>query len=160
MTLVCAPSQGSDRARAHRRRHAMADLSVRAPHIEQVIQVRPEEKLLTSAKVARLVALFAVGAIIWYAPIPKGIAVDAWHLFAIFVATIVGLILQPLPMGAIVLLGVLASALTGTLSIGDALNGFSNSTVWLIFVAYIFARAFAKTGLGRRVAYWFIRAFG
>ena len=46
------------------------------------------------------------------------------------------------------------------LSVGDALNGFANGTVWLIFVAFIFARAFAKTGLGRRVAYWFIRAFG
>jgi DASS family divalent anion:Na+ symporter len=101
-----------------------------------------------------------VALIIWYLPAPAGVDHRAWHLFAIFVATIFGLILQPLPMGAVVLTGVIASALTETLSIGDALNGYSNPTVWLIFVAFLFARAFAKTGLGRRVAYWFIRLFG
>lgn len=57
-------------------------------------------------------------------------------------------------------MGVIVSALTETLSIGDALNGFSNPTAWLIFVAFLFARAFAKTGLGRRITYVFIRLFG
>lgn len=108
----------------------------------------------------RLAATVLVGVVIWYAPIPKGVDPHAWHLFAIFASTILGLILQPLPMGAVVLIGVIVSALTETLSIGDALNGFSNPTAWLIFVAFLFARAFAKTGLGRRIAYVFIRLFG
>lgn len=111
-------------------------------------------------RIARLAVMVLVGATIWYLPSPAGVDPKAWHLFAIFVATILGLILQPLPMGAVVLIGVITSALTNTLSIGDALNGFSNATVWLIFVAFLFARAFAKTGLGRRIAYWFIRLFG
>jgi DASS family divalent anion:Na+ symporter len=112
------------------------------------------------ARLARLIAVVLVGAIIWYLPAPSGVDIKAWHLFAIFAATILGLILQPMPMGAVVLIGVITTSLTGTLSIGDALNGFSNATVWLIFVAFLFARAFAKTGLGRRIAYWFIRLFG
>lgn len=111
-------------------------------------------------RLGRLAATVAVGLVIWHLPIPVGIAEKAWHLFAIFAATIFGLVSQPLPMGAVVLTGMVSTTLTETLSIGDALNGFSNATVWLIFVAFIFARAFAKTGLGRRVAYWFIRAFG
>ena len=111
-------------------------------------------------RIGRLIATVLVAVVIWFLPFPAGIDPKAWHLFAIFVATILGLILQPLPMGAVVLIGVISTALTETLSIADALNGFSNPTVWLIFVAFIFARAFAKTGLGRRVAYWFIRAFG
>ena len=116
--------------------------------------------LSRNERIVRMVVLVAVGLVIWFMPMPTGIDPKAWHLFAIFVATILGLILQPLPMGAIVLIGMTMTALTGTLSIGDALNGFSNSTVWLIFVAFMFGRAFAKTGLGRRIAYWFIRAFG
>ena len=98
--------------------------------------------------------------VIWLLPAPAGVDIKAWHLFAIFFATIIGLIAQPLPMGAVVLIGTTLTALTNTLSIADALNGFMNGTVWLIVVAFLFARAFSKTGLGRRIAYFFIRAFG
>jgi len=106
------------------------------------------------------VVTILIAVIIWFLPPPAGVAVKAWHLLAIFAATIVGLILQPLPMGAVVIIGTTATALTGTLSAADALNGFSNTTVWLIFAAFLFSRGFTQTGLGRRIAYWFIRAFG
>ena len=112
------------------------------------------------ARVVRGVVTILVAVIIWLLPFPVGVTPKAWHLLAIFAATIAGLILQPLPMGAVVLIGTMATALTGTLSPGDALNGFSNTTVWLIFAAFLFARGFIKTGLGRRIAYWFIWAFG
>ena len=101
-----------------------------------------------------------VAVIIWFLPIPAGVEEKAWHLLAIFLATIIGLILQPLPLGAVVLIGTTATALTNTLSITEAMTGYMNSTVWLIVAAFLFARAFSKTGLGRRVAYSFIRAFG
>ena len=111
-------------------------------------------------RVVRGVVTILIAVIIWFLPPPAGVAVKAWHLLAIFAATIVGLILQPLPMGAVVIIGTTATALTGTLSAADALNGFSNTTVWLIFAAFLFSRGFTQTGLGRRIAYWFIRAFG
>jgi len=114
----------------------------------------------TSARIARGAGTILMAVILWYLPPPAGVAIKAWHLLAIFAATIAGLILQPLPMGAVVIIGTMATALTGTLSPADALNGFSNTTVWLIFAAFLFARGFIKTGLGRRIAYWFIRAFG
>jgi divalent anion:Na+ symporter, DASS family len=101
-----------------------------------------------------------VAAAIAASPMPEGVKQGAWRLFAIFFATIVGLIIQPLPMGAVVLCAVTATVLTGTLSIADALNGYMNATVWLIVVAFLFARAFSKTGLGRRIAFFFIRGFG
>jgi DASS family divalent anion:Na+ symporter len=63
-------------------------------------------------------------------------------------------------MGAVVLVGVTATVLTRTLSIAEALNGYMNATVWLIVSAFMFARSFDKTGLGRRIAYLFIRSFG
>ena len=41
-----------------------------------------------------------VGVVIWYMPVPEGVRAEAWHLLAIFVATIVAIILEPLPIGA------------------------------------------------------------
>ena len=104
--------------------------------------------------------VFVLGAIIWFIPIPAGLKPQAWHLLAIFVATIVGVILQPLPMGAMALLGITVAALTKTLTIGQALSGFSNSTIWLVVSAFLFARSFIKTGLGSRIAYMVMRSLG
>ena len=84
----------------------------------------------------------------------------AWHLLAIFVATIVGIISKPLPMGAIAIIGLTATALTGTLTINEALSGFSNTTIWLIELAFFISRGFIKTGLGARIAYTFMRLLG
>lgn len=101
-----------------------------------------------------------IGLIIWFSPIPMGVKQEAWHLLAIFVATIVGLILTPLPMGAVVIIGVMMAGFTDTVKIGAVLSGFANGTVWLIVVAFLIARGFIKTGLGSRISYYFIRAFG
>ncbi len=101
-----------------------------------------------------------VGLIIWFSPAPAGVEIAAWHLLAIFVATIVGIIVKPLPMGAVAMIGIAVTALTGTLSIGDSLSGFGNSTIWLIVVAFFISRGFIKTGLGARIAYLFMQALG
>lgn len=101
-----------------------------------------------------------VGLIIWFSPVPAGVKIAAWHLLAIFVATIVGIIVKPLPMGAVAMIGIAVTALTGTLSIGESLSGFGNSTIWLIVVAFFISRGFIKTGLGARIAYLFMRALG
>ncbi len=112
------------------------------------------------SRIKRGLIVIIIGIIIWYSPIPTGVKPEAWHLLAIFVATIFGLILTPLPMGAVVILGVMMTALTGVLKIGPVLSGFANSTVWLIVAAFLIARGFIITGLGRRIAYHFIKAFG
>jgi divalent anion:Na+ symporter, DASS family len=76
-----------------------------------------------------LLSVLIVGTLIWFIPPPAGVQPKAWHLLAIFVATIVGLIIKPLPMGAIAILGIVATAITGTLSIEQALSGFGNGTI-------------------------------
>ena len=101
-----------------------------------------------------------VGLLLWFSPVPAGVKMAAWHLLAIFVATIVGIIVKPLPMGAVAMIGIAVTALTGTLSIGDSLSGFGNSTIWLIVVAFFISRGFIKTGLGARIAYLFMKALG
>lgn len=102
----------------------------------------------------------AVGAVIWFAPVPAGLKPQAWHLFAIFVSTILGFILQPLPMGTLSITALTFTALTDTLKVGQVLSGFSNGTIWLVVSAFLFSRAFTKTGLGRRIAYVVMRAIG
>lgn len=96
----------------------------------------------------------------WLTPPPDQVDVQAWHMLAIFLGTILGLVLRPLPMGAVVLTGLTAGVFTSTLTIEQALAGFQNRTVWLIVSAFLFARCLTKTGLGRRLAFSFIRAFG
>jgi DASS family divalent anion:Na+ symporter len=106
-----------------------------------------------------LIAL-AVGVIIWFLPVPAGLKVPAWHLFAIFVATIIGFILQPLPIGAIACISLGLTGLFGILKPAEILAGFGNSVMWLIVSAFLFAKGFVKTGLGRRIAYEIMAAIG
>ena len=68
---------------------------------------------------------------LWWIPVPDGLTLQAWRLFVIFAATILGFILQPLPLGAVALAGVTLSTLTGILPPSQALSGFSNTTIWL-----------------------------
>ena len=48
--------------------------------------------------------VLGLGLVIWMLPCPDGLSPNAWTLFAIFVATIAGFILQPIPMGAVAFL--------------------------------------------------------
>jgi DASS family divalent anion:Na+ symporter len=112
------------------------------------------------ARPVRLLLTILVGATIWLSPHPEGMDPRAWQLLAIFVATIVGVVARPLPMGAVALLGVVTTVLTGTLSITEALSGFGNRVIWLIVVAFLIARGFIKTGLSMRIAYGFVALLG
>ena len=107
----------------------------------------------------RWAAVLIPGAILYFAPIPA-FNITQRHLLAIFVATVVSLIAQPVPMGVSVLVSMTLLALTRTLSPVAVLAGFSNVVVWLIFTAFLFARAVTFTGFGLRVAYLFVRQFG
>ena len=115
---------------------------------------------LAPARGIPLTVALLTGVLIWFAPPPEGVEIQAWHLFAIFVATVVGFIAKPLPMGAVAVIGILATALTGTLSIGKALSGFGNTVIWLIGAAFFVSRAVIKSGLGARIAYYFMKVLG
>ncbi|WP_110114022.1 anion permease [Bacillus sp. CGMCC 1.16541] len=111
-------------------------------------------------KILPFIAMVVVGVILWFIPVPASLDPKAWHLFAIFVATIVGFIIKPLPMGAVAVLALATIAITRTLTIDETLTGFSNTTIWLIVVAFFISRGFIKTGLGARIAYLFVKKFG
>ena len=56
-----------------------------------------------------------VGVALWFSPPPPNLGVDAWHVFAVFAATIVSFLLRPLPMGVCVLIGLLVLSASGCL---------------------------------------------
>ncbi len=110
---------------------------------------------------------FAVALVIWFIPVPEGVTQDAWHLFAIFAATILGIILKAAPMGTMCMMAIAFTALTQVVAPGDAgksitkaLSGFGDKVIWLIGISFFIARGFIKTGLGNRIAFLFIRVFG
>jgi len=102
----------------------------------------------------------AIGVGLWFTPIPAGLSAQAWHIFALMVAIIVGFITAPLPIGAVAFIGLTVTILTGALSMTEGLSGFASSSIWLIASAFLFSRGFIKTGLGGRIAYLILRAIG
>ncbi|MDK6803389.1 DASS family sodium-coupled anion symporter [Lactobacillus mulieris] len=114
-----------------------------------------------------------IGLLIWFiAPVrPAGISIDAWHMLAIFIATIVACITQPMAIAGVTLIGFTMTFCLGLAPITDvmkdgkviqrgALSAFSNSSAWLIVMAFMISRGIIKTGLGRRIALYFIKWFG
>jgi anion transporter len=108
----------------------------------------------------RWAVVLLVPAALMLIQVPAGVTPPGWRLFAIFVGTILGLILQPLPLGAMALIGVAAASMSGALPPGQALSGYAEPLVWMVLAAFCISRGMIKTGLGRRIALWFIRAIG
>lgn len=101
-----------------------------------------------------------VGLIVFFIPNPDGVQANGMHMLGIFVATILALILQPLPTGSVALVGLALAMITKTMDVDVALAGFANKTVWLIVASFFIAEGFIVTGLGRRIALVFVRAVG
>jgi divalent anion:Na+ symporter, DASS family len=108
----------------------------------------------------RWLVVLAVPALILVLPRPAGLDANAWYVLALFAATMAGLIAQPLPGGAMVFLSLVVLAVTGLVPIAKALAGYSDPVVWLVLAAFFISRGMIKTGLGRRIALFFVRSIG
>jgi L-tartrate/succinate antiporter len=104
--------------------------------------------------------------LVWFIPAPEGLSADAWHFMAIFFAVVVGLIVEPVPAALVGFAGVSLVAVLGLIgpksadNIKWALSGFSNTVIWLIFAAFMFALGYKKTGLGKRISLIMIKYMG
>jgi L-tartrate/succinate antiporter len=111
-------------------------------------------------------APLAVGALIAALPVPSGLTPGAWQYFALFAAIVAGLVMEPLPAGAVGFIGTGLGAASCLVvpepaeSLKWALSGFGNSTVWLVFAALTITLGYEKTGLGRRIALLLVRRLG
>lgn len=109
-------------------------------------------------------------------PAPAGLVPHAWFYFAVFAAAIAALITEPIPAAGVGLIAVTFAAVcrlpftpaqladpafkAPAEAVRWALAGFVNSTVWLIFGAFVFAMGYEKTGLGRRLALLLVKRLG
>lgn len=113
-----------------------------------------------NSRLVKLLFILGIAVGLWFVPVPEGVSPSAWHLMAIFIATVVGLILSPYPLGAIAIFSITAVAAMGLLSVKDVLAGFSDPTIWMIACAFFISRGFIKTGFGRRIGLLFISKLG
>ncbi len=119
----------------------------------------------------------ALTLLIWFGiPVPEGVSPQAWHLLALFVGIIAGIIGKAMPIGAMAMLAITLVALTGVTvpelvdgepvknpagqAMKDALSSLNNSLIWMIGVAIMISRGLLKTGLGARIGYLLISWFG
>ncbi|CEF97688.1 Sodium/sulphate symporter [Ostreococcus tauri] len=108
-------------------------------------------------------ACVAIGvgvALKWGVGCPAALEPQAWNLLSIFVSTVTGLVLKPMPIGAWAFGALTVALSTKTLTFVQGLSAITNEVVWLIVVTGFFARAFIKTGFGDRLALLFVSVAG
>ncbi|NQY44060.1 MAG: DASS family sodium-coupled anion symporter [Legionellales bacterium] len=108
----------------------------------------------------RILLVISISIIVWFIPPPDGVQTQAWHMFAIFLGTILSVVIHALPMGASTLIGLVFCVVTHTLEFKKAFGGYSDSIVWLILGAFFIAHGFINSGLGKRIAYRLISLLG
>jgi DASS family divalent anion:Na+ symporter len=107
----------------------------------------------------KLLCILLVPVVVLMTSPPAGLTVQAWQLFAVYLAAILGIMLRPLPE-PVILLTIIALSSLCLKNIGVMLSGFASTTAWLVFAAFLLSRAFVDTGLGKRIAYVLIGKFG
>jgi L-tartrate/succinate antiporter len=147
---------------------------------QQVVPLPPPARPAAPPSRIALAWKAAVPLAVWLGltlvPAPSGLDPHAWYYFALFTAVILGLVLEPMPAAAVGLLGVVAATVlrlpftsaqlaskgfnAPAEAVKWALAGFTNTTVWLIFGAFMFALGYEKTGLGKRIALLLVRGLG
>jgi len=105
---------------------------------------------------AALVVLYAAIVLI---PAPATITPQGWRQTAIFICVIAGMVTDPVPASALVLMGLTAMAANGT-PMREVLGGYAEPSVWLVLVAMLIAKMMLDCGLARRIALLFVRLFG
>jgi len=131
-----------------------------SPPAAEISEPKRTDKAELRSQLIRWLIVFAIAGGILLAPVPAGITVQSWRLLAVFAATIAGSIVRPVPGPAMVLIGVSALAIFQILPIEQALGGYADPIVWMVLAAFFISRGMMKTGLGRRIAFIFIKAIG
>ena len=115
--------------------------------------------------------------ILWFIPAPEGVAPNAWHLLALFIGVIAGIIGKAMPIGAMAVLAMTIVALLqvtvpemgadgkpiknpSAQAAKDALSSLNSTLIWMIGIAIMISRGLLKSGLAARIGYLFLSIFG
>ena len=105
-------------------------------------------------------ASLLLGASIWWWPVPDGVAVEAWQLFGVFLAAIFAVVSGAASILLASIVALVVVVLTGLLDPQLAYSGFSQGFILLIVVAFLVGRGVVNSGLGARIGYLLVSAFG
>lgn len=108
----------------------------------------------------RFFLLLLLGLGLWFCPVSDAIPTSGWHVFSLFLTTVIGVILKPFPMSALCLMTLAVATGTNTLTLKEVLDSFHSEIVWLVVFAFFISRGFIQTGLGQRIAYYFVSLLG
>jgi DASS family divalent anion:Na+ symporter len=100
--------------------------------------------MMSTGLVIRRALPFVIAIGIWLIPV-EGLTAPAWHLFAVFVASIAAVLLGAFPLLTSTMLAVAAVVLTDTISASKAFSGFANASVLLVIIAFLVAQAVVKS---------------
>jgi DASS family divalent anion:Na+ symporter len=105
-------------------------------------------------------ATVILAGVLWWWPPPAGLTLEAWRLFAIFIAAIFSVVINALPILTASVFAVATAVLAGLLRPDDAYAGFANGTILLIVLSFLVASAVIKCGLGVRAGHLMVSWFG
>jgi len=109
----------------------------------------------------RLLALVAVyAAVVLVLPRPESVTPSGWRVTALFLSTIAGLMIQPMPGAALVIVSLTLFVVVGGLPATRVLAGFASPAVWLVLTTMLMSRALRDSGLSRRIALIFVQLVG
>lgn len=116
-------------------------------------------KNMISSKLFKFALPMVCAALFFIVPAPAGLQTTAWHLFGIFFATILALMIQVMPEASVLLIALAAAGLFAV-PMKDVLIGYTDGTLWLIVAAIMISIGFKKSGLARRIGLILISKFG
>lgn len=108
----------------------------------------------------RVIVLVIFALSMWSINPPLSINLSTWHLFTIFITTIISILFNILPIIAAAIIALAVSILSGVIEPAKAYAGFSESFILLIVAAFLVSHAVHKSGLGKRLSLHIIRRFG
>ena len=100
------------------------------------------------------------GLILWFFEPPSGLDEKGYQIFVVFISVIISLLVRAFPIAVSVLAGLSFSVMVGLISLKEALKGYSDSTTWLVVIAFLIAGVVIDTGLGKRISLLCIHALG
>ena len=127
---------------------------------DSLIKTSPWSIISSNSKSIKLLLLLGTTLVLWFYPQPDGVTTEAWHLLTIFICTILAMVSKVLPTGSLAIITISVCCITNTISLENAISSYGSKIIWLVFSAFILARGFTKTGLGSRIAYYFVYLFG
>jgi hypothetical protein len=86
-------------------------ITTKPEHLESVAPARGEA-VQPISNYWKALAPIIVGVALLLVPVPAGLTANAWYYFALFVAVIIALILEPIPAAAVGLIGVTAATVS------------------------------------------------